>query len=70
MVTLGTPCLNNTKFCMLSITFIDVLCMILIHTEFISLNNKKQLVFVPDMQCVFCETGIKYYLDEFQASEG
>jgi hypothetical protein len=37
---------------------------------FISLNNIKQLVFVPDMQCVFCEIEIKYYLDEFQASGG
>jgi len=44
--------------------------MILIQTEFISLNNSKQLVFVPDIQCVFCETGIKHYLDEFQASGG
>jgi hypothetical protein len=44
--------------------------MNLIETEFISLNTSKQLVFVPDMQCVFCETGIKYYLDEFQASGG
>jgi len=44
--------------------------MILIQTEFISLNNSKQLVFVPDMQCVFHETGIKYYLDEIQSSGG
>jgi len=44
--------------------------MILIQTEFISLNTNKQFVFVPDMQCAFCETGIKYYLDEFQASGG
>jgi len=52
---------------MLSIRFIDVLYMILKQTELISLNNSKQLVFV---QCVFCETGIKYYLDEIQSSGG
>jgi hypothetical protein len=44
--------------------------MILIQTEFISLNNSKELVFMPDMQRVFCETGIKYYLDDIQPSGG
>jgi hypothetical protein len=69
MFTVHTTCLNFTKDAFRSNGLLVCYVWFSQLTAFVSLNIK-QWVFIPDMQCVFCETGIKYYLDEFQASGG